>query len=57
MTATAAPSADPRTGTRIRVAAGVAAVWLLIGIVLGAQASLGAALAGSEPTPLGRAVT
>ncbi len=42
--------------TRLRVAAAVAAAWILIAIVLGAQASLGAVLSGAAPTPLGRAV-
>lgn len=35
---------------------GVSAAWLLIGVVMGAQASFGAALAGEPPTPLGDAI-
>lgn len=39
-----------------RAALGIAAAWLLIGVVMGAQASLGAALAGGDAAPLGPAI-
>lgn len=39
-----------------RVALGVSAAWLLIGIVIGAQASFGSALTGGTPTPLWPAI-
>jgi two-component system, LytTR family, sensor kinase len=41
---------------RWRVVAGVTALWTLVGLVSGAQASLAAALQGQAPQPLGAAI-
>lgn len=49
----------PTPGTRTKpalVASGVAGGWLLIGVVMGAQASFGATLTGGPPAPLWPAV-
>lgn len=55
----ATTAADPIRGSwapGVRVALGVTAAWLLVGVVMGAQASFGATLAGADPTPLWPAV-
>jgi two-component system LytT family sensor kinase len=57
MTTPAGHPAPAPTRLRGRVAVGVAVAWVVIGIVMGAQASLGAALSGAEPTPLATAIT
>lgn len=42
---------------RLRLVAGVSAAWILAGLVLGAQTSLGSTIQGNSPIALGAAVT
>jgi signal transduction histidine kinase len=46
-----------RAGARLRLVAGVSAAWILAGLLLGAQTSLGTTIQGGKPVALGAAVT
>jgi len=44
------------TGVKARIVLGVCGLWLLIGILWGAQTAIGSSVMGGEPMPLARAV-